>query len=331
MATCHQSLTPQWVGGALPFSHGDCPVRSLVSPARGLDGIPGPPGSGTSSFSPLPEVLRGGFGVPVSHPVLQALDGPSGVHPRHGSCILNNASPQFSSPSIPRRLVSLGLHLPGPSASEGLSPLAMSSLRHHSEFFESSLVPTQTLDYLGMTLATSPLRVFPTLRWVQKLSLLLQEFQSDRLHPVSVWRRLLNLMSSLSAIFPGSRLRMRSLQLHLNASGPLLHEEDLVSWDEGCLRDPRWWSEDSHLLVDLPLDEDLPDLFLYSRRVRPGLGRCSRRSPPLQLMVSPLLELFDQPARVVGHSLCCSGFSALPPGSGRGVVLRQLHSPGLPP
>ena len=73
---------------------------------------------------------------------------------------------------------------------------------------KSSLVPTQTLDYLGMTLASSPLRVFPTLKRVQKLSLLLQEFHSDRLRPVSVWRRLLGVMSSLSAIIPGACLRM---------------------------------------------------------------------------------------------------------------------------
>ena len=47
-------------------------------------------------------------------------------------------------------------------------------------------------------------------------------------------------------------------------------------------------------------------------------------------LLSPMLELFDQPAGVVGHSLRSSGFSALPPGSGRGAVLRQLHSHGLP-
>ena len=181
-----------------------------------------------------------------------------------------------------------------------------------------------------MTLATSPLRVFPTVKRVQKLSLL-QEFQSDRLHPVSVWRRLLGVMSSLSAIVLSTRLRMRSLQLRLNASGPLLREEDLVSWDDGFLRDLRWWSEDSPSLSRPSSWHGPPRPLPLLRRVRPGLGRCSRRSPPLRLMVSPLLELFDQPARVVGHSLRGSGFSALPPGSGRDAVLRQLHSPGLPP
>ena len=68
---------------------------------------------------------------------------------------------------------------------------------------KSSLVPTQTLDYLGMMLETSPLRVFLALKRVQKFSLLLQDFLSDCLHPVSVRRSLLGMMSSMSAIIPG--------------------------------------------------------------------------------------------------------------------------------
>ena len=137
---------------------------------------------------------------------------------------------------------------------------------------KSSLVPTRTLDCLGMTLESSPLRVFPTLKRVQKFSLLLQDFLTDRLHPVSVWRSLLGMMSSSSAIVPGSRLRMRSLQFRLNAAGPLLLDGDLVSWDGGCLRDLRWWSDDSHLLVGLPLGVSLPDLCLFSDASDQGWG-----------------------------------------------------------
>ena len=137
---------------------------------------------------------------------------------------------------------------------------------------KSSLDPSQTRDYLGMTISTSPFRVFPTLKRVQKLSLLLHEFRSDCLHPVSAWHRPLGVMSSMSAIVPGSRLCMRSLQLHLNASGPFLLEEDLVSWDDGCLPDLRWWSEESHLLVGLPLGEHRPVLFLYSDASDAGWG-----------------------------------------------------------
>ena len=73
--------------------------------------------------------------------MLRALVGPSGIHPRHGSCIFDNTSSRFSSPSLPRRLASPGLHLPGTSASEGLSPLAVSSPRHRSESFEELFGP----------------------------------------------------------------------------------------------------------------------------------------------------------------------------------------------
>ena len=157
---------------------------------------------------------------------------------------------------------------------------------------KSSLVPTQTLDYLGMMLATSPLRIFPTLKRVQKFSLLLQTFLSDLLHPVSVWRRLLGMMSSMSAIVLGSRLRMRSLQLRLNAAGPLLLDRDLVSWDDGCLRDLRWWSDDSHLLVGLPLREGHPDLFLFSKAVDQGWG-AALGDLHLSVLWSPLCSCFS--------------------------------------
>ena len=192
---------------------------------------------------------------------------------------------------------------------------------------KSSLVPTQTLDYLAMTLVTSPLRVFLTLRRIQKFSLLLQDFLSDRLHPVSVWRSLLGMMSSMSAIVPGSRLRMRSLQLRLNAAGPLLVDGDLVSWDDGCLRDLRWWSDDSHLLVGLPLGKDHPDLFSFLRRFGPRLGRCSRQPPPLQLVVSPLLALSINQRELLAILYAIQGF--LPHLRGRSVAVYSGNSTAL--
>ena len=80
------------------------------------------------------------------------------------------------------------------------------------------------------------------------------------------------MMSSMSAIVPGSRLRMHSLQLHLNAAGPLLLDDHLVSWDDGCLRDLRWWSDNSHHLVGLSLGDSLPDLCLFSDASGQGWG-----------------------------------------------------------
>ena len=63
---------------------------------------------------------------------------------------------------------------------------------------KSSLTLTQSLDYLGMRIQTVPLRVFPTHKLIQKLSSLVQAFLSDCLRPLSVWRQLLGVMSSVS-------------------------------------------------------------------------------------------------------------------------------------
>ena len=101
---------------------------------------------------------------------------------------------------------------------------------------KSSLTPAQTLDYLGMTLQSSPLRAFPTQARVKKVLSLVEEFSSSRKQPLSLWRSLLGVMSSLSSLIPGSRLRMRALQLRLNVSSLQSSEAALVSWDDSCLK-----------------------------------------------------------------------------------------------
>ena len=129
---------------------------------------------------------------------------------------------------------------------------------------KSSLSLCQTIDYLGMRLQTCPLRVFPTPKRVLKLSSLVLDFVSCR--------QLLGVMSSLSSIVPGSRLLMRSLQLRLNTAGRLLKDSAIVSWDDSCLGDLRWWSVESHLLVGLLLGIPWPDLSLFTDASDSGWG-----------------------------------------------------------
>ena len=137
---------------------------------------------------------------------------------------------------------------------------------------KSSLTPMQTQDYLGITIQTIPLRVFPTLKRIQKLSLLLQDFLSTRSPPVSVWRQLLGIMSSMSALVPGSRLRMHALQIRLNVAGRLQPDDFQVEWDSDCRPDLLWWSYVSHLQVRMPLGESLPELCLFTDASDTGWG-----------------------------------------------------------
>ena len=101
---------------------------------------------------------------------------------------------------------------------------------------------------------------------------LVEEFSSSRERPLSLWRSLLGVMSSLSTLIPGSCLRMRSLQLRLNVSGLQSSEDALISWDDSCLPDLRWWSVPSHLEVGVSLGLPQPQLLLFTDASDVGWG-----------------------------------------------------------
>ena len=101
---------------------------------------------------------------------------------------------------------------------------------------------------------------------------LVAEFESSRRQPLKLWLSLLGVMSSLSTVVPGSRLRMRAHQLRLHVAGSGLLDFDLVSWDDSCFPDLRWWSVAAHLEVGVPLDLPQPDLVLYTDSSDAGWG-----------------------------------------------------------
>ena len=147
-----------------------------------------------------------------------------------------------------------------------------SSLGIQVNLGKSSLSPSQSQEYLGMRLQTLPLRVFPTAKRLSKLRSLLDEFLSSPLQPQTIWRQLLGVMSSLASIVPGARLRMRSLQLRFATFGRHLLESSPVPWDDSCREDLRWWSDEAHLLVGLPLGLSTPTLSLYTDASDSGWG-----------------------------------------------------------
>ena len=92
-------------------------------------------------------------------------------------------------------------------------------------------------------------------------------------------------------------------------AGPSLVDTDEASWDDSCLEDLLWWSVESHLLAGLPLSFTSRPLSIH-RCFRHRLGGFSRRQPPVRLVVSCLLHVFDQPPGAFGSALRSSGFSA---------------------
>ena len=268
LAACDR---PQPVCSGLPFSHGDSAGSPPVSSSRRLAGFFGsegrlPSGPGSPGISLLPEVLcsRGGLAIlrPLLRPFTRVMAPISSIMHCHGFRILRYLDDWLVLGSSFRDLV---------WARDFLLWLCQ-ELGVQVNLEKSSLTPTPTLDYLGMRLQTLPLRVFLTPKRVLKLNSLLAEFTSCQLQPLLLWRQLLGVMSSLASIVPGACLRMRSLQLRLNSASRLLADSDSVVWDSSCQEDLRWWSDDSHFLVGLPLDFSSPGLSLFTDASDTGWG-----------------------------------------------------------
>ena len=174
---------------------------------------------------------------------------------------------------------------------------------------DSSLQPAQTLDYLGMTLQSSPLRAFPTQAWVRKVLSLVEEFSLSREQQLSLWRSLLGVMSSLSTLIPRSHLRMRSLRLSQRVGFAVVGgRADLLE---------RLLPPGSSVVVrcqpsrgrSVPRAAPTEAASLH-RRFGRGLGCVTIRRSPVRLVVSRCFNVFDQPLQTPG---CVVGNSWLPP------------------
>ena len=227
MASGDRSLLPQPLCRRLPFPYGDGTFGSPVPLSWGLVGFLRPSrcllaSFGSSGVPQVSEVLRGRFGLPVPLSLFRPCNGSTGLHPHHGPGLFHHAPVQLPYSPLPGRLACPRVVVPGAGLGEGLSSVVVSGAGNSVNLAKSSLTPAQSLDYLGMRLQTSPLRVFPTPKRVLKLSSLVHGILSCRTHPLSAWRQLLGVMSSLLSLVPGSRLQMRSLQLRLNVASPSL-------------------------------------------------------------------------------------------------------------
>ena len=130
VATGDRSLAPQPLDDGLSLSY-DIPVGSPVSQGGGLDGVLGPPGrlppgSSTSIFASVPEVLRGRFGLSVPRPLFWPFDGSAAIHSCHVPGLLDNASLRVQDPPLPGRLAHPGILVSGDCAGEGLSAVVVS-------------------------------------------------------------------------------------------------------------------------------------------------------------------------------------------------------------
>ena len=112
---------------------------------------------------------------------------------------------------------------------------------------KSSLVPSQSIVYLGMEILSLPFIARPTPTRAGNLIRLIEEFLSTSSPPAFLWRRLLGHLSSLILLVPGGMIRMRLLQLCLKDQWDFLDDQFQVSWSPLCREDLLWWSKQVQL------------------------------------------------------------------------------------
>ena len=137
---------------------------------------------------------------------------------------------------------------------------------------KSSLVPTQSLVYLGMEIRSLPFIARPTPARVSNLLRLIEEFLSTPSPPAFLWRRLLGHLSSLTLLVPGGMLRMRLLQLCLKDQWDFLDDQFQVSWSPLCREDLLWWARVAQRREEVSLSLPVPDVSFFSDASDVGWG-----------------------------------------------------------
>ena len=137
---------------------------------------------------------------------------------------------------------------------------------------KSSLVPSQSIVYLGMEIQSLPFIARPTPARANNLIRLIEEFLSTPSPPACLWRRLLGHLSSLILLISGGMIRMRLLQFCLKGQWDFLDDQFQVSWSPLCREDLLWWSKQVQLREGVSLSLPAPDISFFSDASDVGWG-----------------------------------------------------------
>ena len=137
---------------------------------------------------------------------------------------------------------------------------------------KSHLVPSQVVEYLGVVIDSRSFRASPSSERVAKLQSTATEFLSCAPPPASTWLLLIGILSSLSHLVPGGRLRVRSLQLCLHRLWDRGDPSVRVPWSQDCLNDLQWWLDLPRLSLGVCLIQVSPDLDFWSDALDVGWG-----------------------------------------------------------
>ena len=194
---------------------------------------------------------------------------------------------------------------------------------------KSSLVPSQSIVYLGMEILSLPFIARPTPTRAGNLIRLIEEFLSTPSPPAFLWRRLLGHLSSLILHVPGGMIRMRLLQLCLKDQWDFLDDQFQVSWSPLCREDLLWWSSQVQLREGVSLSLPAPDISFFSDASDVGWGALVGEHHASGLWLPHQKALSINMRGASGSSARPSGLRTSDRGHVGSAVLRHHHHSSL--
>ena len=322
MATHHRPLSLEPHGVENTIQDGDSSVHLSVCPQRGLDGLPRPPGyvSTDSSPSGIPEVSSVRSiqeGLPIQDSLFWSRHGSLSLHAGHGSGFGNPSQSWHSAPLLSGDRRQLG-EISACSDSNYLLSGGSSGF-HHFPGFSRPETDRQA-----------------TLNW-RRISVL-------RGSACKILARVAGVLSSLTQLILGGRLRTRSFQLLLHHHWDREDPDAIVRWSPEVHQDLLWWLHRARLECGISLEQVSPQLDLWSDASDVGWGAhlgdqvVSGRWSPVEsqssinhqelLAIFYALQHFFPPVRNTAVALYADNTTALAylrhQGGTRSVTLNQM-------
>ena len=326
VASHHRPVYPERLRHLISLPHGDSTVSPSFHPSGRLDDILGPAGRLPAGSCSSRFVVQGRayqfrvlcFGLTTAPQVFTRIMAPvSTILHKYGIRMLRYlddwlilASSELACLQSRDRLLTV-----------------CTELGIQVNLTKSSLVPTQSLVYLGMEIRSLPFIARPTPARVSNLLRLIEEFLSTLSPPAFLWRRLLG---HLTLVVPHAPCPRRD--------APDEVDPDLPQGPVGFSRRPvsgllvPFLSGGSSLVGSSGAtaggSESLSSYSrhqLFLRRLGRRLGGPSRRTPCLGPLVSSSGRSLHQLERAVGSSVRPTGLRTSISGPVGGAVLRQYH------
>ena len=277
MAPHHRFVDPERLHHLVTLPHGDSSVSPEFHLSRRLDNLPGPvrrvsSGSSSSRFASFSSLRGRREALPVQGPLLWSYDRTSSLHEDYGTSVRHPPQAWGQDASLPDDWLILASSKIACLQSRDRLLSVCTELGIQVNLTKSSLVPSQSIVYLGMEIHSLPFIACPTPARANNLIRLIEEFLSTPSPPACLWRRLLGHLSSLILLVSGGMIRMRLLQLCLKGQWDFLDDQFQVSWSPLCREDLLWWSSQVQLREGVSLSLPAPDISFFSDASDVGWG-----------------------------------------------------------